>query len=701
MLYPAITLPLIMQTFHNKRRWIAVASCLLALVATMSSIPAKAQTQPADKPQTTPTMPIADVRIGMKGYGLTVFHGTKIEPFPVEVISIVGNNTPKRSVIWIRCPDERMLESGPVQGMSGSPIFLWEDGEPQVLGQGGKLIGAFAFGFSLVKQCLVGVQPIAYMREIGRRAVAQNETDHAQAANAGASIAGQQTLDRLANIASAETLDEAATFRLRAMQHLLNAAAAGRVSQPRAVEAPNTRPTPAAPSELAASGQVMPMLLPMTLESPELARLVNPLIQPMGLTAVAGGQGLVSGPPPASIDAASAKLEPGSVLAVPLAYGDLDLSAAGTVTDVLPDGTVLGFGHAMYGQGPATLPMATGFVHFVVPRLDISFKLAGSLNVAGSIVQDEATGIAGIGEKRFETAPVDIVVDMVGQPQRSYHYQVVNHPQLTPMLATIVTLRSVSAIHERPDQSTLYLDGELKFTGNRTLKLDTIIAGGGALDAMLEMLPPIAMAMQNPHQPLKLEAVKLNARVTSKLRSATLVNARLDRTQVAPGESVGMNIWVQPFGQPMKRYRTQLKVPASVPEGDYPLSISGASTHTARMMMTRPHLFVTHSVDDLMDMTQRVLAVKKNAIYVSLQLAEQGIAVGRQELPQLPSSRRAMIFTPASTIATPYMETADQQVDTDNVIDGDLTFMISVRNTPAGLSSSNGGVAPAAARVSP
>ncbi|MFW6058945.1 MAG: SpoIVB peptidase S55 domain-containing protein, partial [Phycisphaeraceae bacterium] len=157
-----------------------VLACL-ACVGLLAA-PATAQAdEPADGEQPTraipaertATMPVDEVRIGMKGYGLTVFHGTKIEPFPVEVVSIAHNAGPQRSVIWIRSEDPRLVKAGPVQGMSGSPIYLWEQDETGEPGEGGRLIGAFAYGFSLSKECLAGVQPIDYMRAVGQRAAEQ------------------------------------------------------------------------------------------------------------------------------------------------------------------------------------------------------------------------------------------------------------------------------------------------------------------------------------------------------------------------------------------------------------------------------------------------------------------------------------------------------------------------------------------------
>ncbi len=114
-----------------------------------------------------PILKLDEVKVGMKGYGLTVFHGAKIEPFAVEVVSVMRDFAPQRGVVWIRCDDERLQKTGPVSGMSGSPIFLWDEKEAKEIGKGGKLIGAFAFGFGWTKDCYAGVQPIENMRKTG------------------------------------------------------------------------------------------------------------------------------------------------------------------------------------------------------------------------------------------------------------------------------------------------------------------------------------------------------------------------------------------------------------------------------------------------------------------------------------------------------------------------------------------------------
>src|SRR3954447_18022845 len=105
-------------------------------------------------------MRVSEVRPGMKGYGLSVFNGTKIERFDVQVISVLKNFNPKYDVVLINSSGQNLEHTGAIAGMSGSPIFLHDD-------QGrDRMIGAFAYGFPMAKDPIAGVQPIEYMLEL-------------------------------------------------------------------------------------------------------------------------------------------------------------------------------------------------------------------------------------------------------------------------------------------------------------------------------------------------------------------------------------------------------------------------------------------------------------------------------------------------------------------------------------------------------
>src|SRR4051812_6676489 len=102
-------------------------------------------------------MRVAEIKAGMKGYGLSVFRGTKIERFDVEVISILRNFNPKYHVILVRLKGQNLEHTGGVAGMSGSPVFLKDEEGRE------RLAGAFAYGWPMGKDPVGGVQPIEYM----------------------------------------------------------------------------------------------------------------------------------------------------------------------------------------------------------------------------------------------------------------------------------------------------------------------------------------------------------------------------------------------------------------------------------------------------------------------------------------------------------------------------------------------------------
>ena len=127
-------------------------------------------------------MPLADVRPGMVGQALTVFQGTKPEPFKIRVVSVMRNFLPKQDVILIRAEDPRVEFSGIVAGMSGSPVYI-----------DGKLVGAVAYAWSFAKEPLGGVTPIESMlaerarpRRVGaRRSLTAAGNGQRQAAGGG------------------------------------------------------------------------------------------------------------------------------------------------------------------------------------------------------------------------------------------------------------------------------------------------------------------------------------------------------------------------------------------------------------------------------------------------------------------------------------------------------------------------------------
>ncbi len=101
-------------------------------------------------------MPLDQLERGMKGMGRTVFQGTKIDTFQVEIIGVLRNYLgPGGDMILARLEGEPLEKTGVMPGMSGSPVYVM-----------GKLIGAVGYTWSFAKEPIAGITPIQGMIDL-------------------------------------------------------------------------------------------------------------------------------------------------------------------------------------------------------------------------------------------------------------------------------------------------------------------------------------------------------------------------------------------------------------------------------------------------------------------------------------------------------------------------------------------------------
>lgn len=140
----------------QRRKFLLQALGAVGLAVAGHAVPRTLLAGPAGKSAAPATLGSRQLQAGMKGYGLTVVRGQKIERFSVEIIGVLENALPDQDMILIRCSGLNLEHSGVVAGMSGSPIYV-------TLPEGDKLVGALSYGFPFNKDPVAGVTPIADM----------------------------------------------------------------------------------------------------------------------------------------------------------------------------------------------------------------------------------------------------------------------------------------------------------------------------------------------------------------------------------------------------------------------------------------------------------------------------------------------------------------------------------------------------------
>ena len=528
-------------------------------------------------------MPLSEVRPGMSGVGKTTLVGSEITEFEIVVLAVLKNVSPGRDLIMVRCRGAGLEETGVVAGMSGSPVYVDD-----------RLVGAMAYAFQWSKAPIAGVQPIEQMLEVADRSPPADRPPSARRADA--DLAVSIPASALGDTPAPVPIPGRETFQMRSIR------------------------TP-----LMVSGA-----------SPRLLAHLGEQLAPFGLVPMQGGAA------PADL-VAGARLEPGAPLAVSLVRGDMDVTAMGTITEVAGD-RVYGFGHSLIGLGEADYPLMTGVAQTVVPSLAASFRLGAPAKEVGRLLRDEETAVFGrLGDERAPMVPLRVTVRGPGAgDERSFRYEVIRHRLFSPILASAATLNSLLVRSEWPIDHTVAYRVAVKPVGRDPIVRENFaVSPGGAMRVMVQVHSIVSLLMGNSFEPLMVESIDVSADVEPKSRLATIETARLLTNAVRPGGAVAAELRIRPWrGEPFWM-PLSVAVPGDYPEGTYRLTFSGADEALRQEARENPARFRPRDIEGLLWVLRHDLA--RNQLFTRLEAPGEGLAVGDEELPNLPPSMRAIL----------------------------------------------------------
>lgn len=585
-------------------------------------------------------MHVADVKAGMTGYGLTVFQGDKIEKFNVEVVGIVHDMVnPKQDVILIRCHDPYMDHVGPVEGMSGSPIFLFDPSDTQRLHP--KMIGAFAYGWEWSKDALAGVQPIEYMLKIP---IALPSAVPAE------QPAAEESSHPVWTLADVPALPG------------FHRNGAGFIS-PSIAE-----------SDRWDSSSLRPLVTPLMAGgfSSTAIRHLAPMFAPCGLELDAGG---IGGAIPGSDQP---KMEPGSVLVAPILTGDMEMSAVGTCTEVRGD-KVYGFGHDFNNEGSIALPLGTGTVATIVADLHSSFKLGSLAQIVGTLTSDTSCGVAGLTGKMPPMIPITFRIRYTdGSMDQTYHFQSVQHSKFTPLAAAAAVDVALEGVHNLPEFHTLNYDIRLDFADGRSLRVFDKGVNCGANEIMQGVAFPILATTENDFDKINVTSIAGTIDVTAGAMAADITAISLPKLKYEPGETVHAFVTCHPWRAAERTIPVDFDLPKDLPDDQYQLIVSDWDRYFTDERQAEPFRFTAENIDQVFDVLSDFESVRHNALYIRLVREADGVAVGRTAMPYMPTAARLALLATGRSDVTPFVTSIVKTVPTELVLHGSADFMLTI-----------------------
>jgi len=563
-----------------------------------------------------------EVRPDTDAYCLTVFRGTQVEKFPFRVLSVVRGWNAGRDAILVLGTDERFKHTGIAAGCSGSPLFI-----------DGRMAGAIAATWHGSKDPLAIVTPIEYMLEIGTGAAKRPNTRP------------EPTLD----LSGPMNLVEANTRYLQLVSEI------GR-------------------SRDAVAGTIIPAPLVASM-TPEVCRMFAEPFGAMGLTIIPLAETGAAG---ATTEEAGA-IERGGVLAVPLLSGDMRMAATGTVTEVIGD-RVYAFGHNFTGFGPVDMPIASGRVHTVVPGLMQAFKFSTPGPIVGALQFDEDSGIVGQIGGKPTLADLNITVRRYNDPHvRTYDCRMAVTKFHSPLIVQSATAGAVLMYGDLPNEHSIRYDARIEFEGFDTIELANVSTGQMAAEVASELGGVLAEVMLNRFAPARVRSVRLNVDVADTDLQAGILSVDVSHSVVKPGRTVFVDVVLQSYMSDRQALRFEVRIPEDLPPGSYEILVAGAAEYEKYVRRVAPHRFTAWDMPTLAQALRTIVSLRRDRLYLVMNLPAAGVAIQQSEMPHLPESRTLLMQDPRRTTPiAPLQQWLLKELPAGRVVVGARTLKITV-----------------------
>ena len=356
-------------------------------------------------------------------------------------------------------------------------------------------------------------------------------------------------------------------------------------------------------------------------------------IQSLGFVAAQGGTTA-----PRSDDA---QLVGGDMAGMVLVQGDASINSACTVTAVRGDKVFL-CGHPFLSLGDVQLPMARTRVVTTLSSSLASTKIVNLAGNIGTITGDHITAVTG----KLGAPPAMIPLDLtVSAPtgEKKFHFEVVNHPKLTPLLVALTILNGLSQNSVYGEGTTLHLSGEVRLKGHTPVEIENTFAPGDTLSpdglsVALTMQSVFTRLFTNMFESTFVDNISLKVESVPGRQSFSIDSAWLEKGEAAPGETLRVRVLLQPYRGAPRVVETSVHVPEQIARGTT-LRVLVTDADTLNRA-SRGFSFATaggaNGLDQLIALLNRER--RNDRVYVGLFSPSPTLLWDDKELPNVPLS---------------------------------------------------------------
>ncbi len=481
---------------------------------------------------------INDIHSGMKGIGKTVFSGTKIEEFGVEVIDIIHGSGITYPYILVKLSGDKIENNGGISaGMSGSPVYF-----------SGKLAGAISHAWEMSEHNLCLITPIDTMLTL---------LDYASIGNQTANF--NSTVN---NGIVSLLYDEKMKNKFTTFKPLLNEESSFLNNNNKKIKNFYYIQSPLLISGFYGRAE----------------GLIKETLKKQGITIVQNITEYHDIRPELEINTDSKKIQPGSAIGVQLSTGDISIMGIGTAT-YCQGNDVIALGHPFLHRGDVSYLFTSVYIYHIFPSIVMPFKIGSPYLLLGEVTQDRNAGILARLNKFPNIVSCKISVsDLDRNLENNAGVKVVPEKEIVESVVPALLIQTVDNTIDRIGQGT----GDIKLgfrnadTGD-VLNYNNIFYSENdiAVEISRDLNNIFDLLYYNFYEKIDLNEIIINVSIKKHNKKAHIKEVILSAENHFPGDEVEAEIIVTPFRQPDEKRTVQIKLPENIAPGNAVLTVRG------------------------------------------------------------------------------------------------------------------------------
>ncbi len=528
------------------------AACAAALIAMVLLTIPVVDGAWADTPEAG-FVSVEELKRGDRCIGRTVFVGTEVEEFELEILGVVRGAAPGTDLIIGRAEGALLENTGILEGMSGSPVY-----------KDGRLIGAIASTWQFSKEPIAGITPIGEMLPALELMGGEGHAG------------GRPGSDGLPGLVMLPEGERAASSLARIVE------AAGMLER-------RTDAHTVPPAVAFGDSRLSPIAAPLVVSGADpdyirrASRVLGPGVTPLLGSGIAPGPAARIGiaPDPAAVPGSSSgvgrrtgELEPGSAVGVQFVRGDVNWTAIGTVTHIDGD-RLVAFGHPLFNAGTIDMPMVAAFVHAVMPLQSTSFKYASGGELLGTMKEDRNRAVAGVVGPGPPMVPLTVNISANGG-ERRFEFETVSDRPYNALFSGLAFGGAVSSAVKASGPVTVDLSVRVD-TGDELVEYrDVFHTTEPAMRCSGELSLLLSFLAENAFEEKELRGVELDVAVREGDSRTAISRVDADRKVYRPGDDVKLRVLMRPRrGDPFER-ELHLRIPEATAPGALTVRVGDA-----------------------------------------------------------------------------------------------------------------------------